>query len=84
MTWARRLIPALALVIASTTTVRGQSSNAERTVLVAELDGIIQPIAAEYLTGVIDEADTSSATLGESDRMSAAGWSPAASVEVHQ
>jgi len=63
MTWARRLIPALALLIASTTAVRGQSSNAERTVVVAELDGIIHPIAAEYLTGVIDQADTSSATV---------------------
>ena len=63
MTWARRLIPALALVIAFAPAVRGQGSNAQRTVVVAELDGIIHPIAAEYLTGVIDQADTSSATL---------------------
>ena len=31
--------------------------------VVAELDGIIHPISAEYLTGVIDEADTSSADI---------------------
>jgi membrane-bound serine protease (ClpP class) len=30
-------------------------------VIVAELDGIIHPVSAEYLTGVIDEADTSGA-----------------------
>jgi membrane-bound serine protease (ClpP class) len=33
------------------------------TVVIAELDGIIHPIAAEYLTGVIDEADRSKAEL---------------------
>jgi membrane-bound serine protease (ClpP class) len=32
-------------------------------VVVAEFDGIIQPISAEYLTGVIDIADTSAADL---------------------
>lgn len=32
-------------------------------VLVAELDGIIHPISAEYLTGVIDQADTTGADL---------------------
>lgn len=31
--------------------------------VVAELDGIIHPVAAEYLTGVIDDADTSGATV---------------------
>ena len=31
--------------------------------LVAELDGIIHPISAEYLTGVIDQADTTGADL---------------------
>jgi membrane-bound serine protease (ClpP class) len=31
--------------------------------IVAELDGIIHPISAEYLTEVIDQADTSSADL---------------------
>jgi len=32
-------------------------------VVVAELDGIIHPISAEYLTSVIDQADTSGADL---------------------
>jgi len=63
MTWARRLIPALVLVIGFVPAVRGQSSKAERGIVVAELDGIIHPIAAEYLTGVIDESDTSGAAL---------------------
>ena len=31
--------------------------------VVAEFDGIIHPISAEYLTGVIDQADTSSADI---------------------
>src|SRR5688500_12533435 len=31
--------------------------------VVAELDGIIHPISAEYLTEVIDQADTSSADI---------------------
>ena len=31
--------------------------------LVAELDGIIHPVSAEYLTGVIDQADTSGADV---------------------
>jgi membrane-bound serine protease (ClpP class) len=31
--------------------------------VVAEFDGIIHPVSAEYLTGVIDEADTSSADI---------------------
>jgi membrane-bound serine protease (ClpP class) len=32
-------------------------------VIVAELDGIIHPVSAEYVTGVIDQADTSGANL---------------------
>jgi membrane-bound serine protease (ClpP class) len=31
--------------------------------IVAELDGIIHPVSAEYLTGVIDQADTSGADV---------------------
>ena len=31
--------------------------------VVAELDGIIHPVSAEYLTGVIDQADTSAADI---------------------
>jgi membrane-bound serine protease (ClpP class) len=39
------------------------SSTARPVVIVAELDGIIHPIAAEYLDEIIDEADTSDASL---------------------
>ncbi|MBI4264174.1 MAG: nodulation protein NfeD [Acidobacteria bacterium] len=42
----------------------GQSTSSDRPLaIVAELDGIIHPISAEYLTQVIDEADTSSAEI---------------------
>ena len=41
-----------------------QQPSADRPVaLVAELDGIIHPISAEYLTGVIDQADATGANL---------------------
>jgi len=40
-----------------------QSDNARPLVLVAELDGIIHPIAAEYIAETIDQADTSGAAL---------------------
>jgi membrane-bound serine protease (ClpP class) len=63
---------AFCLVVA---TVTGQERNAERPgspqspgeggplVITAEYDGIIHPIAVEYLTEVIDQADTSGASL---------------------
>jgi membrane-bound serine protease (ClpP class) len=35
----------------------------ERHVIVTEIDGIIQPVTAEYFTDAIDEADTSAAEL---------------------
>jgi membrane-bound serine protease (ClpP class) len=61
---ARRLVPALALMIATAAALGAQAQSTGRpTVVVAELDGIIHPIAAEYLTGVIDDADRSSAEL---------------------
>ena len=64
MCCARRLVPALALMLATAATVRVPAQLTERpTVVVAELDGIIHPIAAEYLTGVIDDADGSNAEL---------------------
>ncbi len=40
-----------------------QPRNDRPLVLVAELDGIIHPIAAEYITETIDQADTSGAAL---------------------
>jgi len=61
---ARRLIPLLALALVVPSAARAQSGSAKHpTVVVAEFDGIIHPIAAEYLTGVIDDADTSEAAL---------------------
>jgi len=63
MTWPRRLITVLALVIGLVALVRGQPPRARGAVVVAEFDGIIHPIAAEYLAGVIDAADTSDALL---------------------
>jgi membrane-bound serine protease (ClpP class) len=50
------------LVAVPLATATGQSPSPERPrVIVAELDGIIHPISAEYLTETIDQADTSSA-----------------------
>src|ERR671913_2242575 len=59
-----RQIRALALMFATAAAVRVPAQVADRpTVVIAELDGIIHPIAAEYLTGVIDDADRSNAGL---------------------
>jgi membrane-bound serine protease (ClpP class) len=64
MTRARRLVPALALMVAAAAGLGAQAQSTGRpTVVVAEVDGIIHPIAAEYLTGVIDDADRSNAEL---------------------
>jgi membrane-bound serine protease (ClpP class) len=61
---ARRFLPALALGIAAASAAPVGGRSIDRPiVLVAELDGIIHPIAAEYLDGVIDQADTSNAAL---------------------
>jgi membrane-bound serine protease (ClpP class) len=61
---ARRVAPLLALFVAVAAALRSEVVSAQRpTIVVGELDGIIHPIAAEYLTGVIDQADTSNATL---------------------
>ena len=64
MNRARRLVPALALMVAAAAALSVQAQSTGRpTVVLAELDGIIHPIAAEYLTGVIDDADRSNAEL---------------------
>lgn len=64
MNRARRLVPALALMVAPAAALSVQAQSTGRpAVVVAELDGIIHPIAAEYLTGVIDDADSSNAEL---------------------
>ena len=63
MAWTRRT--ALAFVLTATgLAAQAPSSPEERPrVVVAELDGIIHPVSAEYLREVIDEADTSGADL---------------------
>ena len=64
MVRARWLVPALALLVATASAVRAQAPpTGPPAVVVAELDGIIHPIAAEYLTGVIDDADSTNADL---------------------
>ncbi len=53
---------ALLLLTAQIAVGLAQSSSGERPrVVVAELDGIIHPVSAEYLTDTIDQADTSGA-----------------------
>jgi membrane-bound serine protease (ClpP class) len=51
-----------ALIVAGVLVASGQADKAPR-VLVAELDGIIHPIAVEYLNEIIDQSDTSGAEL---------------------
>jgi membrane-bound serine protease (ClpP class) len=51
-----------ALIAAGVLAVSGQADK-RPLVLVAELDGIIHPIAVEYLNGIIDRADTSGAEV---------------------
>ena len=64
MAWARWIAAGLALLLAAASAGRLRALPADRpTVVVAEFDGIIHPIAAEYLTGALDDADTSNATL---------------------
>ena len=64
MARARWFVPGLALLLAAASTgyLRALPPDPS-TVVVAELDGIIHPIAAEYLTGAIDDADRSNAVL---------------------
>jgi membrane-bound serine protease (ClpP class) len=60
---SRRAVPAGAAVLVVAWAFCAWAQTARPRVIVAELDGIIQPISAEYLTGAIDEADTSAAEL---------------------
>jgi membrane-bound serine protease (ClpP class) len=50
------------LIAAGVMAVSGQADKRPR-VLVAELDGIIHPVAVEYVNGIIDQADTSGAEV---------------------
>ena len=64
MAKARWFAAGLALLVAAASAGRLRALPTDRpTVVVAEFDGIIHPIAAGYLTGVIDDADTLNAEL---------------------
>ena len=64
VTWLRNVFCVALCVAAATVSVRTQDASAGRpVVLVAELDGIIHPVSAEYLTELIDTADTTGAGL---------------------
>jgi membrane-bound serine protease (ClpP class) len=61
---ARTPLVAAALVFCcALETIWAQQESSTRHVIVTEIDGIIQPITAEYFTDAIDEADTSGAEL---------------------
>jgi membrane-bound serine protease (ClpP class) len=64
MARARWLVAGLALLLAAASPGRLRALPPDSSiVVVAELDGIIHPIAAEYLIGAIDDADRSNAAL---------------------
>ena len=58
-----RVASILTLIVAAAAGGVGAGSAQRPSVVVAELDSIIHPIAAEYLTGVIDDADRTNAAL---------------------
>jgi membrane-bound serine protease (ClpP class) len=64
MARTRIALVAAALLLGHAADPMAQAPPASRpSAVVAEFDGIIHPISAEYLTGVIDQADTSSADI---------------------
>lgn len=64
MACSRFLLLAMALLSASGAFGRAQSPAADRPrAVVAELDGIIHPVSAEYLTETINQADTTGADV---------------------
>ena len=64
MACTRGVVLAMVLLGATGAVGLAQPSPEERTrVVIAELDGIIHPVSAEYLTEAIDRADTSGADL---------------------
>jgi membrane-bound serine protease (ClpP class) len=60
---ARTLLIGCGLVAICAGTSAAQTAGARPLVVVGELDGIIHPVTAEYITSVIDRADTSAAQL---------------------
>jgi membrane-bound serine protease (ClpP class) len=61
MTRWLRVVSLLALVAGATLTMAQEDRERRPIVYVAELDGIIHPVSAEYLGNVIDEADAAGA-----------------------
>ncbi len=57
----RTWLVAAALLLCGIVGTGGAQQSPARHVIVTEIDGIIQPITAEYFTDAIDEADTSGA-----------------------
>jgi len=62
MGWGRALRVAVVLVGIGAGAAAGQAPQ-RPLAMVAELDGIIHPVSAEYLNGVVDQADTSGADV---------------------
>ena len=64
MAWSRAAVVAGVLVFSAAAPVSVQSPGSPRPIaIIAELDGIIHPVSAEYLIEVIDAADTSGAAV---------------------
>jgi membrane-bound serine protease (ClpP class) len=64
MGWRRAALVLAAPLLATATALAQEASAPGRPLaLVAELDGIIHPISAEYLAGVFDQADTGNADV---------------------
>ena len=64
MAWVRAAPVAGLMVLCVAASVPAQNTvRARPLAIVAELDGIIHPVSAEYLTQVIDESDTSGAEV---------------------
>jgi membrane-bound serine protease (ClpP class) len=61
--WVRRLVAATALCLVGPSTGTQSPASARPLIVTAEYDGIIHPIATEYIVGVIDSANASGATL---------------------
>ena len=63
MMWRRVLLLGFIAVATADSSVVAQDPADRPIAIVVEIDGIIHPIAAEYLAQAIDEADTSDAAV---------------------
>jgi membrane-bound serine protease (ClpP class) len=59
----RGFLLAAPILLCAAVVANPQTARDRPLALVAELDGIIHPVSAEYLTGVIDQADAAGATV---------------------